>query len=109
MALRASSGPTQSTRSLTTGAPLDISAKVENTAGEPAELALVLEDAKHPMTFAPERIVVPPKTRERVTFTWTAALPEGTDALTYRGKLVLRSVGDGKAVGSAPLDVYVSR
>lgn len=109
MALRASSGPTQSTRSLKAGEALVISAKVENTAGEPAELELVLDDAKHPMTFAPTRVTVAPKTRERVAFTWSAALPEGTDALTYRGKLVLRAAPDGKVVGSAPLDVYVSR
>ena len=36
-------------------------------------------------------------------------LPDGVDAKTLRGKLVLRATDSGQLAGEAPLDVYVSR
>jgi hypothetical protein len=59
--------------------------------------------------FAPDSVAIRPKSRQQVVFCWTATLPDGKDALTFRGKLVLRRVEDGALSGSAPLDLYVRR
>lgn len=109
MSLRATSDPTPSTRSATVGDRIEFGAKVENGGPLDASVALVVEDLKDDFAFVfdpPER-VVPRKSRARVTFAWTAALPPGKDALTFRGRLALRTT-EGKLIGSAPLDLYVT-
>ena len=109
MALRATSAPAPSTRSTTVGEALTVTAKVENTAAGEARVSLFAEGAAHPLAFDPPAASVPGKSRRAVSFAWTASLPEGKDALTLRGKLVLRETDTGKLVGEAPLDVYVRR
>lgn len=117
MALRAHNGPAPSRRSAKVGERVEFSAKVENTAAAEESVALVVEELREgalakPVPFAfmldPPAQAVPPKTRKVLTFGWTAALPDGKTAFTFRGKLVLRRTGDGVLVGSAPLDLYVS-
>lgn len=110
MPLRTTTDLAPSTTSATVGQRVEFSAKVENGAAGEATLLLAVEDLKEPFAFSfdPPAVAVPPKTRQRVTFAWTAALPEGKDALTYRGKLVLRAT-DGRLVGSGALDLYVKR
>lgn len=109
MALRATSGPELSTRSARPGDVVTIRAKVENTAAAPANVALFAEDLKEGvMAFDPPAASVPAKARKAMEFAWRAALPEGKDAHTWRGKLVLRDAESGRLVGEAALDVYVS-
>lgn len=116
MALRATNGPEVSPRSAKTGDRVLVHAKVENTGAAEETLVLSVEDLKEgalgkPVTFAfefdPPAIGLRAKSRTRVEFAWTAALPEGKTAFTFRGRLVLRRA-DGALVGTAPLDVYVS-
>jgi len=110
MALRATNGPTQATKSLDVGGTLTVTAKIENTAGGEETVSLYAEELKEGLVqFEPPAIAVPGKSRKSVSFSWRAELPEGRDALTYRGKLVLRSTDSGQLVGTAPLDVYVRR
>lgn len=118
MALRATSGPTPSTKSLGVGETLTVSAKVENTGGAPEQVSLFALDLhegalRRPVafvfTFEPTGVEVPPKSRKSMAFTWRAELPEGKDAFTFRGKLVLRQTLTGQLVGEAPLDLYVRR
>lgn len=109
MALRASSGPTLSTRSGVVGVVVKANAKIENSATTDAHVSLFAEGSPHSIVFEPVAVVVPAKSRERVEFTWTASLPEGVDAKTLRGKLILRDSDSGRTVGEAPLDIYVSR
>lgn len=110
MALRATSGPETSTRSAKPGDEVAISAKIENTAAAPAHVALFAEDLKEGvLAFDPPALSVPAKSRKAVRFAWRATLPEGKEAHTWRGKLVLREADTGKLVGEAPLDLYVGR
>ncbi|HWH08340.1 MAG TPA: hypothetical protein VNX21_04010 [Candidatus Thermoplasmatota archaeon] len=108
MALRATSDPAPSTRSAKAGDRVEFAAKVENGSAGEATVLLAVEDLKEPFAFSfdPPSVAVPGKSRRRVAFAWTAALPEGREALTFRGRLVLRAM-DGRLVGSAPLDLYV--
>ena len=109
MALRATSGPTLVSRSAAPGAPVTVTAKVENTGA--AEERVTLTAAGLPdgasIVFDPPAAVVPAKSRKTLTFTWTAALPPGKPALTYRGKLVLAQTDTGRLVGQSDLDLYV--
>lgn len=98
------------------GERVEFAAKVENTGAAEASVALFVEELKEgalgkPVAFAfsfePPAQALPPKSRKAVSFAWTAALPEGKGAFTFRGKLVLRAT-DGALAGSAPLDLYVS-
>lgn len=109
MALRATSDPAPAKRSATVGERVEFTAKVENSGAADGAVTLAVEELKEafPFAFDPPTVAVPAKSRQRVAFSWTAALPEGKPALTFRGKLVLRAA-DGKVVGSAPLDIYVS-
>lgn len=118
MALRAHDDPKPSTRSAKAGDTVRFGAKVENSGAAEESVALSVEDLKEgalgkPVAFAfsfdPPAIGLRPKTRARVEFAWQAALPEGKEAFTFRGRLVLRRATDGALVGSAPLDLYVSR
>lgn len=109
MALRATSGPTVSKNSLRVGEVLVVSAKVENTGAEPEGIELRVEGHEERFVFEPQVADVPKKSRRVVEFRWAASLPDDKPALTYRGKLVLQRKIDGKRVGEAPLDVYVSR
>ena len=118
MALRATTGPTLSTKSATVGQEVRVSAKVENGGAGPATIGCHVEGLVEgalakPLPFAflfePAGVEVPGKSRKVVSFAWTAALPEGKDAFTFRGKLVLRAMADMKVVGEAPLDLYVRR
>jgi len=90
---------------------VEFHAKVENTASLEESVSLWVEEGKdaHPFEFEPIAHGVPAKSRRALTWTWRAALPAEKPALTYRGKLVLRRTTDGALVGSAPLDLYVSR
>ncbi|HET6403820.1 MAG TPA: hypothetical protein VFH78_04180 [Candidatus Thermoplasmatota archaeon] len=117
MALRATSGPAPTKKSAKVGERVEFAAKVENTATAEESVALMVEELKEgalgkAVAFAfsldPPAHAVPPKSRKALTFAWTAALPEGKTAFTFRGKLVLRRVHDGALVGSAPLDLYVA-
>lgn len=118
MALRATSGPTPSTKSADAGQPVSVAAKVENTGAGAASVGchvegLVEGSLSKPVAFAflfdPPSAEVPGKSRKALAFTWTAALPEGKDAFTFRGRLVLRDVRTGALVGESPLDLYVRR
>lgn len=118
MALRATSGPAPDRRSAKVGERVEFRAKVENTATSEESVALMVEELKEgalgkPVAFAfsldPPALAVPPKGRAVVSYAWSAALPDGKDAFTFRGKLALRRTNDGALVGSAPLDLYVSR
>lgn len=108
MTLRATTGPAADRRSARVGDRIEFSAKVENGGASEATVLLAVEELKEPFAFAldPPAVAVRGKSRQRVAFAWTAALPEGKPALTFRGKLVLRAT-DGRLVGSAPLDLYV--
>ena len=110
MSLRATTDPAPAKRSARVGERVEFSAKVENGGAADATLLLAVEEAREPFPFSfdPPAVAVRGKSRQRVTFAWTAALPEGKTALTFRGKLVLRGA-DGRLVGSAPLDLYVER
>lgn len=110
VALRTTGDLSPSKRSAKVGDRIEFGAKVENGGASPETVLLAVEDLKQAFAFSfqPASVALAPKSRARVTFAWTAALPEGVDALTFRGKLVLRAV-DGKLVGSGPLDLYVSR
>lgn len=110
MALRATSDPAPATRSAKVGDRVEFTAKVENGGAAEETVLLAVEDLKEPFAFSfdPPAVGVRGKSRQRVAFAWTAALPEGRDALTFRGRLVLRAT-DGRLVGSAPLDLYVRR
>ena len=118
VALRAHSGPAFAKREAKVGDRLTVSAKVENTSAEPAPVTLHVEGlhtgavrapVDHDFAFEPASAVAPPKTRKVLEFAWVATLPEGKDAFTFRGKLVLRSMADMKVVGESPLDLYVRR
>jgi hypothetical protein len=111
VALRATNGPAQATRSAKVGDMVEFTAKVENTALLEESVSLWVEETQEPYAFAfePAAVGVPAKGRRALTWTWRASLPEGKPALTYRGKLVLRRTTDGSLVGSAPLDLYVSQ
>lgn len=109
MALRTTSGPTLATRSVSVGAVLKASAKVENGAATEAHVTLFAEGTPLPITFEPPSVAIRPKSRTVVEFAWTASLPDGVDAKTLRGKLVLRATDSGALVGETPLDVYVRR
>lgn len=118
MALRASNGPTLSTRSAKVGGPVTVTAKIENSGAALAHVSLYVEDLKegplakpvaYSFLFDPLGVEVPAKSRKSVTFTWTAGLPEGKDAFTFRGRLALKETESGRLVGEAPLDLYVSR
>lgn len=117
MALRAHEKPAPVRKSAKVGERVVFAAKVENTGPEPERIALHVEDLKEgamgkPVPFAfvlePALALLPGKTRTRVEFGWTAALPEGKAAFTFRGRLVLRRPDGGVDVASAPLDLYVS-
>src|SRR3712207_1957232 len=116
MALRATNGPTPSTRSAKAGERVEFRAKVENTASAEESVTLAVEELTEgalgkPVAFAfsfdPPAFGIPPKSRRQVAFAWTAALPPGKEAFTFRGRLVLRRA-DGALAGSEPLDLYVS-
>lgn len=111
MAVRAATDLALAKRSLKVGEPMEAGAKLENSGTEAVEVVLHVENlnVEHDVTFAPTSLTLAPKSRTRATFSWTATLPDGKDALTYRGKLVLRRLDDMKVVASAPLDVYVAR
>lgn len=110
MALRATSGPELSTRSVKVGASVELRAKVENTSGAEETVSASAEGLKEGViVFAPPSLPVPSRSRKPLAFSWTATLPDGRDALTYRGRIVLRRVGDGALVGEAPLDIYVAK
>lgn len=118
MAVRATNGPAASTRSAKVGDVVTFEAKVENTSPAEESVALSVDELMEgelgrPVTFAfsfdPPAVAVRPKGRAKVAFRWTAALPEGKAAFTFRGKLVLRRATDGALVGTAPLDLYVTR
>lgn len=109
MALRATSEPAPDRRSAKPGDAILVKAKVENTgsADEPVMLAAEGTPEGVAVAFDPPSVVVPKKSRKSVTFSWNAQLPAGKDALTIRGKLVLRHATTGQLVGQADLDVYV--
>ncbi|MFA5860739.1 MAG: hypothetical protein WDA16_03500 [Candidatus Thermoplasmatota archaeon] len=116
MSLRASTGPTLSTRSATVGQVVTITVKVENSSLAQEVVALHVEALRegalgkpldHPFVFEPPSALLPPKSRKPLIFTWVASLPVGRDAHTFRGKLVLRVAGSGRLVASVPLDLYV--
>ena len=109
MALRATSPPVLASRSVKVGDVVRVTAKVENTATGDASVTLFAEGTPFPVTFEPAGVVVPAKSRAAVAFEWRAVLPEGVDAKTVRGKLVLRATDTGQLAGEAPLDLYVSR
>ena len=117
MALRATSGPAPSTRSAKAGERVTFTAKIENTGTAPEDVAPHVEGLRqgamgtpyeHDFTFEPGRATIPPKGRQKVEFSWVATLPEGKDAHTFRGKVVLRRLADMKAIAEAPLDLYVA-
>jgi hypothetical protein len=116
MALRAHNGPAPECTSAKVGERVAFRAKIENTAAAPETVALVVEGLTEGalarpvdfvFSFEPATIAIRPKTRENVAFIWTAALPEGKPAFTFRGKLVLKTT-TGETAGSAKLDLYVS-
>lgn len=116
MALRTTSPPAPSARSAKPGDVVTFGAKVENTGAAAETVTLAVEGLKEgalgkevafAFAFDPPAASVPAKSRSRVEFRWRAALPEGKEAFTFRGKLVLRAP-DGRLVGDAPLDLYVS-
>ena len=109
MALRATSGPSLVTRSAKVGETVRATAKIENTAAGDATVTLVAEGAPVPIVFEPAAQAVRGKARATLAFEWRASLPDGVDAKTLRGKLVLRATDTGALVGEAPLDVYVTR
>jgi hypothetical protein len=118
MALRATSGPTLSTRSAYVGQVVTVTTKVENSGVGPAHVGCHVEGLvegalARPVSFGflfePASVEVPGKSRKALPFTWMAALPEGKDAFTFRGRLVLREVTSGALVGECPLDLYVRR
>lgn len=117
MALRVHEGPAARARSASVGDRVEFSAKVENKAALEESVLLTVEGLKEgalarPVAFTfvfdPPAASLRPKTRTVVVFTWIAALPEGKDAFTFRGELVLRKL-DGSLVGKAPLDLYVRK
>lgn len=117
MSLRAHHGPAASKSSAKVGEVVVFEAKVENKGTGEDSVMLLVEGLKEgalgkPVEFAfsfdPPAVGVRPKARERVAFSWTAALPPGRSAFTFRGKLVLRRVLDGSLVEERPLDLYVS-
>lgn len=116
MALRATTGPALSAKSAALGQEVEVKAKVENTGAGAAVVGCHVEGLAEgalskPVDFAflfePTGVEVPGKSRKAVAFRWRAALPEGKDAFTFRGKIVLREVTTGALVGEAPLDLYV--
>ena len=118
MALRATTGPTPSTKSAYVGQAVSVAAKVENSGAGAASVGCHVEGLVEgalakPVSFAflfePPSAEVAGKSRKALTFTWKAALPEGKDAFTFRGRLVLRETTSGALVGEAPLDLYVRR
>lgn len=118
MSLRATTGPSPSTKSAYVGQVVTVAAKVENTGAGPAHVGCHVEGLvegalARPVAFAflfePTSVEVAGKSRKALSFTWKAALPEGKDAFTFRGKLVLREVTTGALVGEVPLDLYVRR
>lgn len=117
MALRATNGPAPSTKSAKAGDRVLFRAKVENTTAAEESVALFVEDLKEgalgkPVEYVfamdPPAIAVRGKSRAQVEFAWTAGLPPGKPAFTFRGRLVLKRLPDGALVGSTPLDLYVS-
>jgi hypothetical protein len=117
MALRAHDGPTPSTKSTTIGGRVEFTAKVENSGQADESVFLSVEELKEgalgkPVAFAfsfdPPAVGLRAKSRSRIGFSWTAALPPEKPAFTFRGKLVLRRTTDGALIATAPLDLYVS-
>lgn len=118
MALRATGGPSLGGKSATVGQEVTVSAKVENTGAGSATVGCHVEGLvegamSKPVDFAflfdPVGVEVPGKSRKSLQFRWVAALPEGKDKFTFRGKVVLREVTSGALVGQTDLDLYVSR
>lgn len=110
MALRTTNDLTLSTRSTTEGRPVTATVKVENTNAEAAQVALEVEGlAEGALAVEPASQAVPARGRKVLSFTLTPRLPGEKPAHTFRGKLVLRRVGDGQEVGRATLDLYVAR
>lgn len=118
MALRTTTGPALSSKSASVGQVVTVSAKVENTGVGGATVGCHVEGLVEgalakPVAFAflfePTSVEVSGRSRKAVSFAWKADLPEGKDAFTYRGKLVLRDVLTGALVGQADLDLYVRR
>lgn len=116
MALRATTGPVLSPKSAKIGEVVTVTAKVENSGAGAATVGCHVEGLVEgalakPVAFAflfdPPSQEVAGKSRKALTFRWTAALPEGKDAFTFRGRLVLREVTTGALVGQADLDFYV--
>lgn len=116
MALRASNGPSLSTRSATVGQVVTVSVKIENSSSADESVLVAVEELKegalarpleHPFVFEPASAIVPGKSRKALSFAWTASLPSGKDAFTFRGKLVVRHAGSRELVASVPLDLYV--
>lgn len=118
MALRATTGPVLSAKSATVGQEVTVSAKVENSGAGAAIVGCHVEGLSEgalakPVAFAflfdPPGVEVSGKSRKALQFRWKADLPEGKDAFTFRGKLVLREVTTGTLVGQVDLDLYVRR
>lgn len=116
MTLRATNGPSPEKKSAKVGERVEFTAKVENTSAAEESVALFVEDLKegalgrpvaYAFSFDPPAIAIAPRSRQRVAFAWTAGLPDGKAAHTFRGRLVLKRATDGALVGSAPLDLYV--
>jgi len=95
-------------RSAKLGDIIRVTAKVENTAALDASVSLFAEGTPFPVVFEPAALAVVGKSRASVAFEWRAALPEGVDAKTLRGKLVLRATDSGQSCGEAGFDVYIS-
>lgn len=117
MSLRASNGPAPAKRSAKVGERIAFSVKVENTSAEEHAVVLVVQDLKEgplakavdfTFVFEPADQVARKKTRTVLVYDWTAALPEGKTAFTFRGKMLLMKEGEVVAFASAPLDLYVS-
>lgn len=118
MALRLRNGPTFSKTYAHIGERVVVSMKVENTSAAPARVRLAAEDlvegglakpVDFVLSFEPEAATVKPKGQARVEFAWTAAVPEGKELFTFRGKLVLRDADTAAIVHAQPLDFHVAR
>jgi len=111
MALRATSDIAFDRTSARVGDVLTVRVKVENTGSVEESVALAADGLPDGvlMAFEPASAAVPKKGRKALVFAWRAALPADKDALTIRGRLVLRNAVTGQEAGAAQLDVYVSR
>lgn len=110
MALRATSGIAFDRTSARVGDVFTVRVKVENTGSVEESVALAAEGLPEGvlMAFEPASAAVPKKGRNSLAFTWRAALPSGKDALTIRGRLLLRNAVTGQEAGGAAFDIYVS-